>query len=65
LVATTGIASGVDGKQCGQRKDAVDPRVGNHGSRCGVNAGLGAAPAGRVGGYLVVDLEHHANHAYK
>jgi hypothetical protein len=35
LVAPTGIASGVDGKQCGQRKDAVNPRIGNHGSRCG------------------------------
>jgi hypothetical protein len=32
LVAPTGIASGVDGKQCGQRKDAVNPRVGNHAS---------------------------------
>ena len=48
-ITPTGIASGVDRKQCGQRKDAVDPRVGDHGWGRNVDAGLGAAPAGRVG----------------
>ena len=49
LVAATGIASGVDGSKHHQCGDAINPRVGDHGSRCKViNAGLGAAPAGRV-----------------
>jgi hypothetical protein len=35
LVAPTGIASGVDDAQQQQCTDAVNPRIGDHGSRCG------------------------------
>jgi hypothetical protein len=35
LVAPTGIASGVDDAQQQQCADAVNPRIGDHGSRCG------------------------------
>jgi hypothetical protein len=36
LVAATGIASGVDSSKHHQGSNAIDPRVGDHGSRCGV-----------------------------
>ncbi len=50
VVTATGVASGVDDSEQHQCGDAINPRVVDHGSRCGViNAGLVAAPAGRVG----------------
>jgi hypothetical protein len=36
LVTSTGIASGVDGNEHHQCGDAINPRVGDHGSRVGV-----------------------------
>ena len=35
-ITATGIASGVDGSKHHQSGDAINPRVGDHGSRCGV-----------------------------
>jgi hypothetical protein len=36
LIAATGITSGVDGEHHHYNSDAVDPRIGDHGSRVGV-----------------------------
>jgi hypothetical protein len=36
LIAATGVASGVDSEHHHQNSDAVDPRIGDHGSRVGV-----------------------------
>jgi hypothetical protein len=40
LIAATGIASGVDSEHHHKNGDAVDPRIGDHGSRVGVIARL-------------------------
>jgi hypothetical protein len=49
LIFAASPASGVNHQKCGKRRSTVEPRIVDHAWGRTVTAGLGAAPAGRVG----------------
>jgi hypothetical protein len=59
LIAATGITSGVDGEHHHYNSDAVDPRIGDHGSRVGVGiTGIGRGSRWpRASAVLLTDLD--------